>query len=126
VRATPGSVLVFWCGLAWDSTLSHTPPRHLPLNSRFFFLECLADNVNIMDNAFEGNQGLGIVINEGVQVRVQGNVFESLGGPAIFARAVAALIITSNYFEANNIDPSPQVVLPLSPPGPFRCSPRSL
>lgn len=69
-----------------------------------------ADNVNVKDCAFEGNGGLGIVINNGYQVRVQGNVFESLGGASVFARGVYSLIITSNYFEANNMEATPKVI----------------
>ena len=38
------------------------------------------NNVNVLNNLFENNGGLGIVINGGVQVLVQGNVFESLAG----------------------------------------------
>jgi hypothetical protein len=67
------------------------------------------NNVNVINNMFEGNSGLGIVVNSGVNVLIQGNVFESLGAPSVFARAVGALKVTANYFEANNIGPHPIV-----------------
>ena len=60
------------------------------------------NNVNVLNNLFETNGGIGIVINGGVQVLVQGNVFESLAGPSVFARGVGSLKITANYFEAND------------------------
>ena len=40
-------------------------------------------------------------MSTGEAVRIEGNEFESMGGPAIFANAVGALAIRSNYFEAN-------------------------
>ncbi len=38
----------------------------------------------------------------GYAVRVSGNVFESLGGPALVARAVRGLTYNSNYHDADD------------------------
>ena len=36
-------------------------------------------------------------------VRIEGNEFESQGGPGIVANSIRALTLRSNYFEANNL-----------------------
>lgn len=51
-----------------------------------------------MDGNFEGNYGVGIVVNSGAMVRLEGNEFESQGGPGIIVNSVSALTARSNYF----------------------------
>jgi hypothetical protein len=58
--------------------------------------------VNILNNILEGNRGIGMLVNSGAVVRIEGNTFESTGGPAIVANAIEVLTIRSNYMEGNN------------------------
>ena len=46
---------------------------------------------------------MGIIVNGGSMVRLEGNEFESCGGPGIIANGISALTVRSNYFEANNL-----------------------
>lgn len=61
------------------------------------------NNVVIANSQFESNPGIGILIDDGYAVQITGNVFESLGGPALYARALHGLTYSSNYHEANNM-----------------------
>ena len=61
------------------------------------------NSVNVVDGNFEGNYGVGIIVNGGSMVRLEGNEFESCGGPGIIANQISALTVRSNYFEANNL-----------------------
>jgi hypothetical protein len=65
------------------------------------YLNAAVNSVNVLDCTFESNRGIGILINYGAAVRVEGNTIESQGGPAILANAVEGLSIKSNYYEAN-------------------------
>ena len=60
------------------------------------------NSVNVIDGNFERNYGVGLIVNSGVMVRIEGNCFEAQGGPAIIASNVGALTVRSNYFEENN------------------------
>ena len=61
------------------------------------YLEQAINSVNVVDGNFECN-GVGIVANSGSMVRLEGNDFESHGGPAIIVNEVSALTVRSNYF----------------------------
>jgi hypothetical protein len=58
--------------------------------------------VNVIDSNFERNYGAGLIVNSGSMVRIEGNVFEAMGGPAVVVSNVHALTLRSNYFEENN------------------------
>jgi hypothetical protein len=60
------------------------------------------NNVDIVDNWFEGGDGIGIQVTDGAQVLIQGNVIEGESGPGIVTSAVRGLDIRSNYFESNS------------------------
>ena len=62
------------------------------------YLDNAVNSVNVVDGNFEGNYGVGVIVNSGAMVRLEGNEFESQGGPAIIVNAVSALTIRSNYF----------------------------
>ena len=66
------------------------------------YLDNAVNSVNVVDGNFEGNYGVGIIVNSGAMVRLEGNEFESMGGPGIISNAISALTIRSNNFEANN------------------------
>ena len=57
-----------------------------------------------MNSIFEGNYGPAIVVDGGMQVRIEGNVMESNRGPAVIASGSTALTVHSNYYEANNLE----------------------
>ena len=57
-----------------------------------------------MNSIFEGNYGPAIVVDGGMQVRIEGNVMESNRGPAVIAGGSTALTVHSNYYEANNLE----------------------
>ena len=67
------------------------------------YLDNAVNSVNCIDGNFEGNYGVGIIVNSGAMVRLEGNEFESQGGPGIIANGISALTVRSNYFEANNL-----------------------
>jgi hypothetical protein len=69
------------------------------------YLDDAINSVNVIDSQFEanGDLGVGIVVNAGAMVRIEGNCLEGLAGPAIIANQVNALTIRSNYFEVNNM-----------------------
>ena len=67
------------------------------------YLDRACNAVNVLNNNFAASLGVGIVANYGEAVRIEGNCFQSLGGPAIYANQIGALSIKSNYFEANNL-----------------------
>eukprot|EP01050_Picozoa_sp_SAG11_P008881 SAG11_NODE_803_length_7098_cov_10.219174_7_plen_585_part_00 len=66
------------------------------------YLDRAVNSVNIIDNNFAASPGVGIVLNNGEAVRIVGNCFQSLGGPAIYANQIGALTISGSYYEANN------------------------
>lgn len=66
------------------------------------YLDNAVNSVNCVDGNFEGNYGVGIVVNSGAMVRLEGNEFESQGGPGIIVNSVSALTVRSNYFVRNN------------------------
>lgn len=73
------------------------------------YVDLAANSLNILDSQFEaakGELGLGIVVNEGSMVRIEGNTLEGLAGPGIIANQVSALSVRENYFEGNNRGPS--------------------
>lgn len=65
------------------------------------YIDVAVNAVNVLDCTFETNRGIGILVNYGAAVRIEGNCLESQGGPAIVANAVQALTIKGNYYEAN-------------------------
>jgi hypothetical protein len=67
------------------------------------YLDRACNAVNVLNNNFAASLGVGIIANYGEAVRIEGNCFQSLGGPAIYANQMGALAIKSNYFEANNL-----------------------
>ena len=44
------------------------------------YLNAAVNSVNVLDSTFESNRGIGILINYGASVRVEGNTLESQGG----------------------------------------------
>jgi hypothetical protein len=66
------------------------------------YLDNAVNSVNVVDGNFESNHGVGIIVNSGAMVRLEGNEMESMGGPGIIVNSVSALTVRSNYFEANN------------------------
>ena len=66
----------------------------------------LDNNINavqVLNSRFEGsNQGVGILVNGGAAVLLEGNCIEGCGGPAVIANGVRGLTVRSNYYEANN------------------------
>ena len=64
-------------------------------------IEGQANAIDVVRCSFEGNRGAGILVNGGVNVRIDSNTIEGNGGPGVVANAVQALSLRSNYFEAN-------------------------
>ena len=62
----------------------------------------MANNIDIVDNIFEDNTGIGMYLGTGEQMRIEGNVVEGHGGPGIMVVASPGLVIQGNYFEVNN------------------------
>ena len=87
------------------------------------YLDFAVNSINVLDCMFEappGELGVGIVVNSGSMVRIEGNTLEGLAGPAIIANQVNSLAVRSNYFEGNNNEgrgrsnfASPASILPL-------------
>jgi hypothetical protein len=69
------------------------------------YLDRSVNSINVIDNNFAAADGVGIIANQGEAVRLVGNCFESLGGPAIYANQIGSLTISSSYYEANNLSP---------------------
>lgn len=61
------------------------------------------NQVDIINSNFEWND-VGIAIDAGDSVLVQGNDLEGHGGPALVAAGVWGLTYSSNYHEANNLN----------------------
>ena len=59
-------------------------------------LDSAINSVNVVDCNFENNRGLGVIVNSGAMVRIEGSEFESQGGPAILAQNVRGLTLRSN------------------------------
>ena len=74
----------------------------LHLGDNLLSRDTSVNSVNVIDGNFERNYGVGLIVNSGVMVRIEGNCFEAQGGPAIIASNVGALTLRSNYFEENN------------------------
>ena len=51
------------------------------------------NSVNVVDCNYEGNTGVGIIVSGGAMVRIEGNEFESQGGPGIVANSIRALTL---------------------------------
>ena len=51
------------------------------------------NSVNVVDGNFESNKGVGIIVSGGAMVRIEGNEFESQGGPGIVANNIRALTL---------------------------------
>ena len=60
-----------------------------------------ANNIDVVDCIFEGNDGTGIYASGGAQYNIEGNVLEGNGGPGIIVMGAAGVQIASNYFEKN-------------------------
>ena len=60
------------------------------------------NNIDITGNNFYGNH-LPLVVEDGAQIQISGNVIEGSQCPAIVAASVYGLLISSNYFESNNM-----------------------
>ena len=69
------------------------------------YLDRSVNSINVVDSNFAAAAGVGIILNQGEAVRLVGNCFESLGGPAIYANQIGSLTISSCYYEANNLSP---------------------
>lgn len=91
------------------------------------YLDFAVNSINIANSQWESEtaeMGVGIVVNTGSMVRIEGNTFEKLAGPAIVANQINALTIRENYFEGNNMLPTAFVFVtgsgatnPPTPPG---------
>eukprot|EP01047_Picozoa_sp_COSAG01_P063789 COSAG01_NODE_8330_length_2826_cov_17.633297_2_plen_292_part_00 len=66
------------------------------------------NQVDVIGSNFEWNR-VGIAIDAGDSILVQGNDLEGHDGPALVAAGVWGLSYSSNYHEANNLDLSRQV-----------------
>jgi len=60
-----------------------------------------ANNIDVVDCIFEGNDGTGLYASGGAQYNIEGNVLEGNGGPGIIVMGAAGVQIASNYFEKN-------------------------
>ena len=75
-----------------------------PLAPTRRFLDRAVNSINVLNNNFAASAGIGIIANYGEVIRIAGNCFESLGGPAIYANQIGALTISGSYYEANNLN----------------------
>ena len=62
------------------------------------------NSVNVVDGNFESNKGVGIIVSGGAMVRIEGNEFESQGGPGIVANNIRALTLRES--SASRAEPS--------------------
>jgi hypothetical protein len=60
------------------------------------------NNVDLTGSNFYGNT-LPVIVEDGAQILISGNVIEGSQGPAIIASSIYGLTISSNYFESNNM-----------------------
>ena len=82
-----------WCNMIEDSTFE--------LNYIGLVLNNAVNNVNVINSAFLDNE-VGLYISGGMQMNIEGNVFEGNGGPGAIVFDARALTLDSNYFEGNN------------------------
>ena len=61
-------------------------------------IEGEANAIDVVRCSFEGNLGAAILINGGVNVRLESNTIEGNGGAGVVANSVDALSLRSNYF----------------------------
>eukprot|EP01052_Picozoa_sp_SAG31_P013091 SAG31_NODE_780_length_12148_cov_7.369295_4_plen_648_part_00 len=59
------------------------------------------NGLSVINNQFEGDH-VGIAVNDGSNVLLQGNVIEGMGGAGIILNSVAGAVVSANYFEDNN------------------------
>lgn len=59
------------------------------------------NGLSVLNSQFEGDL-VGIAVNDGSNVLLQGNVIEGMGGAAIVINSVAGVVVSANYFEDNN------------------------
>ena len=92
------------CNMTWYllTGINEVFQCHFKGNLVGLHLDSAINSVNVLDSNFEHNYGVGLIINSGAMVRVEGSEFEGHGGPAIIAQYVKGLTVRSNYFEANN------------------------
>ena len=55
------------------------------------YLSNNANAINILQNNFEANGGIGILLNGGAMVLAEGNTIEGCGGPAFVVNGIRAL-----------------------------------
>jgi hypothetical protein len=67
------------------------------------YVDFAANAINIIDSqlfeAAKGELGVGIIVNAGSMVRIEGNTIEGVAGPGVIASQVSALSVRENYFE---------------------------
>jgi hypothetical protein len=57
------------------------------------YVDFASNSINCVDSQFEavdGELGVGIVVNQGSMVRIEGNTIEGMAGPALIANQVNA------------------------------------
>jgi len=55
------------------------------------YLSNNANSINILQNHFEFNAGIGVLLNGGAMVLAEGNTIEGCGGPAFVVNGIRAL-----------------------------------
>lgn len=99
-----GLVAGLYIGYGWIHTIEACSFKNNAVVN--LYLDRAVNSVNVLNNNFAAGPGLGLLINSGEAVRVVGNCFQSLAGPAIYANQVGALTISGSYYEANNLNTS--------------------
>merc|ERR1711924_412229 len=99
VRFSGGLVAGLFMGYGWINDVFES---YFTGNLIGLYLHEAINSINVVDCNFEGNHAIGVIVNSGAMVRLEGNEFELHGGPAIVANTIRALTVRSNYFEANN------------------------
>jgi hypothetical protein len=73
------------------------------------YVDFAANAINIIDSqlfeAAKGELGVGIIVNAGSMVRIEGNTIEEVAGPGAIANQVSALSVRENYFEGAECHP---------------------
>jgi hypothetical protein len=104
-----GRVAGLYVGSGWINEFFQCSFSSSPIGGLAgLYLDNQINSVNVLDSMFEagaGELGIGLIVNSGAMVRIEGNCFEGLGGPGIIANQLLSLSVKANYFEVNNMKP---------------------
>ena len=78
-----GLIAGLYIGYGWIHTIEDCAFKNNAVVN--LYLDRAINSVNVLNNNFASSAGVGIVANGGEALRIVGNCFQSLGGPAIYA-----------------------------------------